>query len=88
MAAWRRKDETVEAYLFIGAGGDRGKVPKGYLQLPPVGEDGEGGGAHRGAQGGGSPGDGRRAVRVRPASRPQDPLQGMVTPMCSKNNAT
>ena len=40
MAAWRRK-ETAEAYVLT-APGDGGKVPKGYLPLALVGEDGDG----------------------------------------------
>src|SRR4051812_23006532 len=41
MAAWVRK-ETAEASYVLVVGGDRGKVPKGYLPLALVGEDGGG----------------------------------------------
>ncbi|KAF7077366.1 hypothetical protein CFC21_081925 [Triticum aestivum] len=42
MAAWRRK-ETAEAYYLTADAGDRGKkVPKGYIPLALVGEEGNG----------------------------------------------
>uniref|UniRef100_R7WAH9 Uncharacterized protein n=1 Tax=Aegilops tauschii TaxID=37682 RepID=R7WAH9_AEGTA len=42
MAAWRRT-ETTEAYILAADAGDRGKkIPKGYLPLALVGEDGDG----------------------------------------------
>ncbi|VAI42286.1 unnamed protein product [Triticum turgidum subsp. durum] len=42
MAAWRRK-ETAEAYYLAADAGDRGKkVPKGYIPLALVGEEGNG----------------------------------------------
>ncbi|KAF7082661.1 hypothetical protein CFC21_086518 [Triticum aestivum] len=45
MAAWRRK-ETAVAYVLAApgdGGGDRGKkIPKGYLPLALVGEEGDG----------------------------------------------
>ncbi|KAE8820596.1 hypothetical protein D1007_01341 [Hordeum vulgare] len=43
MAAWRRKETAEAYYLAADAGGEGGKkVPKGYLPLALVGEDGDG----------------------------------------------
>ncbi|KAM3296574.1 hypothetical protein ACQJBY_038755 [Aegilops geniculata] len=43
MAAWPRKETAEAYYLAADARGDRGKkVPKGYLPLALVGEDGDG----------------------------------------------
>ncbi|KAF7077368.1 hypothetical protein CFC21_081927 [Triticum aestivum] len=43
MAAWLRKETAEAYYLAADARGDRGKkVPKGYLPLALVGEEGDG----------------------------------------------
>uniref|UniRef100_A0A8I6XY95 Auxin-responsive protein n=1 Tax=Hordeum vulgare subsp. vulgare TaxID=112509 RepID=A0A8I6XY95_HORVV len=43
MAAWLRKETSEAYYLTADAGGDGGKkVPKGYLPLALVGEEGDG----------------------------------------------
>ncbi|KAF7088148.1 hypothetical protein CFC21_091289 [Triticum aestivum] len=43
MAAWLRKETAEAYYLAVDAGGDRGKkIPKGYLPLALVGEEGDG----------------------------------------------
>ncbi|KAF7088150.1 hypothetical protein CFC21_091291 [Triticum aestivum] len=41
MAAWRRK-ETAEAYVLAAPGDGGKKIPKGYLPLALVGEEGDG----------------------------------------------